>query len=181
MEALCRLSYPGGREMITTRPPEPRMTCHDVPMRAALIACVALLSLASCAKDEPTVGAAPITSAVIQTDDGEFRLTVEAADTPEERERGLMDRTSLEADHGMVFIFDGPTDGAFWMKDTLIPLSIAFWDEAGEIVGLNDMDPCTADPCPTYGSPEPYVGALEVNQGFFDEHGVVIGDRIELS
>ena len=66
------------------------------------------------------------------------------------------------------------------MKDTLIPLSIAFWDEDGRIVGIQDMEPCTADPCPTYGSPEPYVGALEVNQGFFDEHGVVIGDRIEL-
>jgi uncharacterized membrane protein (UPF0127 family) len=67
------------------------------------------------------------------------------------------------------------------MKNTLIPLSIAFWDEDGRIVGIRDMDPCTADPCPTYGSPDPYVGALEVDQGFFTEHGVVIGDRIELS
>ena len=92
-----------------------------------------------------------------------------------------MDRTSLAADDGMAFLFDGPTSGSFWMKDTLIPLSIAFWREDGQIVGIRDMDPCAADPCPTYGSPEPYVGALEVNQGFFAEHGVVVGDRIEFS
>jgi uncharacterized membrane protein (UPF0127 family) len=108
------------------------------------------------------------------------RVTVEEADTPAERAHGLMGRTSLGTDEGMVFVFDGPTDGSFWMKDTLIPLSIAFWDEDGRIVGIRDMEPCTADPCPTYGSPEPYVGALEVDQGFFAEHGVVIGDRIEL-
>jgi uncharacterized membrane protein (UPF0127 family) len=150
-------------------------------MRRPLIAFAALLSLVSCAKDEPTVGAVPITSAVILTDDAAVALTVEAADTEDEREHGLMDRTSLGADDGMVFLFDAPSSGSFWMKDTLIPLSIAFWDEDGRIVGIRDMDPCTADPCPTYGSPEPYVGALEVNQGFFEEHGVVIGDRIELS
>jgi uncharacterized protein len=181
MEALCRLSYPGGREMIATPPPEPRMTCHDVRMRRALIAIVALLSFISCAKDEPTVGAGAITSVRIHTDDGSVRLSVETADTPAEREHGLMGRTSLGSDDGMVFVFDGPTDGSFWMKDTLIPLSVAFWSEGGRIVGLRDMDPCTADPCPTYGSPEPYVGALEVNRGFFEEHGVVIGDRVELS
>ena len=64
-----------------------------------------------------------------------MRVTVEAADTPAEREHGLMGRTSLDTDEGMVFVFDGPTDGSFWMKDTLIPLSIAFWDEDGRIVG----------------------------------------------
>jgi len=162
------------------RPSQPRMTCHDVSMRRALIAFVALLSLMSCTEDDPTV-AVPIASAVIQTADGAVSLRVETADTDAEREHGLMDRTSLGADEGMVFLFDSPSDGSFWMKNTLIPLSIAFWDEDGRIVGIRDMDPCTADPCPTYGSPDPYVGALEVDQGFFTEHGVVIGDRIELS
>jgi uncharacterized protein len=157
------------------------MTCHDGAMRALLIAVVGVLAVVSCATDEPTVGSAPITSAVIHTDAGPVRLTVEAADTPDERERGLMERTSLGDGEGMVFLFDGPTDGEFWMKDTLIPLSIAFWDEAGRIVGIRDMDPCTADPCPTYGVADPYVGALEVNQGFFGAHGVVTGDRIEIS
>ena len=180
MEALCRLSYPGGREMITTSPFEPWMTCHDVRMRA-LIAVMAALTIVSCSTDVPTVDGTPITSAVLHGSDGPVTVSVEAADTPAERAQGLMGRTSLEADGGMVFIFDGATDGSFWMKDTLIPLSIAFWDESGRIVGIQDMDPCTSDPCPTYRSPEPYVGALEVNQGFFEEHGVVIGDRVELS
>jgi uncharacterized membrane protein (UPF0127 family) len=149
-------------------------------MRLALLAVVTVVSVASCTKDEPTIDATPISSVVLHGSDGPVRVTVEAADTPAERAHGLMGRTSLGTDEGMVFVFDGPTDGSFWMKDTLIPLSIAFWDEDGRIVGIRDMEPCTADPCPTYGSPEPYVGALEVDQGFFAEHGVVIGDRIEL-
>jgi uncharacterized membrane protein (UPF0127 family) len=150
-------------------------------MRLTLIAVVVVVSVASCTKDEPTIDATPISSVVLHGSDGPVRVTVEEADTPAERAHGLMGRTSLGTDEGMVFVFDGPTDGSFWMKDTLIPLSIAFWDEEGRIVGIRDMEPCTADPCPTYGSPEPYVGALEVDQGFFAQHGVVIGDRIELS
>jgi uncharacterized membrane protein (UPF0127 family) len=114
-------------------------------------------------------------------DGGPVRLSVEVADTSAERERGLMGRTSLRPDDGMVFLFDEPTDARFWMKDTLMPLSIAFWDDAGTIVGIRDMDPCAADPCLTYASPAPYVGALEVNQGFFRDHEVTVGDTIELS
>jgi uncharacterized membrane protein (UPF0127 family) len=108
-------------------------------------------------------------------------LRIDVADDDASREQGLMGVTHLPADRGMAFVWTEPTDATFWMKDTLIPLSIAFWDETGKIVGIRDMDPCTADPCPTYASPKPYVGALEVNQGFFEEHGVVIGDHIELS
>ena len=177
MEALCRLSYPGGGVMIATRPPRPRMTCHDGAMRIVVVAALVALSVASCTKDEPTL---EVRSVVLRTDHGPVRLTAEAADTPAEREQGLMGRTSLASDEGMVFLYEGSTDGSYWMKDTLIPLSIAFWDERRRIVALFDMDPCAADPCPIYGSPEPYVGALEVNQGFFAEHGVVIGDRVEL-
>ena len=113
-----------------------------------------------------------------------MHVAVEEADSPAERQQGLMGRTSLGADEGMIFLFDdvadGPVTSEFWMKDTLIPLSVAFWDEDGRIVGIQDMEPCTEDPCPTYGSPEPYIGALEVNVGFFGEHGVTTGDRIEL-
>ncbi len=153
-------------------------------MRFTLLALAAMLSVASCAKAAPSVAVAPITSVVLHGERGPVHVSVEEADSPAERERGLMGRTSLGANEGMIFLFDdvadGPVTSQFWMKDTLIPLSVAFWDEDGRIVGIQNMDPCTEDPCPTYGSPEPYVGALEVNDGFFTEHGVKTGDRIEL-
>ena len=116
----------------------------------------------------------------IETDSGTAKLTVEIADTDELRWEGLMDRTSLDEDRGMAFVWDEPVETSFWMKDTLIPLSIAFWDEAGRIIHLDDMQPCREEPCPTYGPGEPFVGAVEANLGFFDEHGVEVGDRVEL-
>ena len=82
-------------------------------------------------------------------------LFVEVADSPSEHERGLMDIESLLADEGMAFVFQEPTQTSFWMKDTLIPLSIAFVDEEGVVVGVRDMQPCEADPCRTYGVDPP--------------------------
>jgi uncharacterized membrane protein (UPF0127 family) len=111
---------------------------------------------------------------------GTVRLEVEIADEPSERARGLMGRASLPEDRGMAFLFDGESTSAFWMKDTLIPLSIGFWDRAGRIVAMVDMPPCEADPCPKYGPGVPYVGAVEVNLGWFERSGVDIGDRVEL-
>lgn len=118
---------------------------------------------------------------VIRTADGPVELDVELADTSDERATGLMGREDIGPHDGMAFTFGGPTDGTFWMKNTLIPLSIAFWDEGGRIVGILDMEPCTDDPCPTYGPGVSYVGALEVEQGAFEEHGVQVGDRLELT
>ena len=67
------------------------------------------------------------------------------------------------------------------MKDTLIPLSIAFVDEAGRVIGMRDMQPCESDPCPTYGIDEPYVLAIEANLGWFDRAGIEVGDRVEVN
>ena len=118
---------------------------------------------------------------VIRTADGPVELDVELADTTEERATGLMGRETIGPHDGMAFTFGAPTDGTFWMKNTLIPLSIAFWDERGRIVGILDMEPCTDDPCPLYGPGVSYVGALEVEQGAFAEFGVEVGDRLELT
>jgi uncharacterized membrane protein (UPF0127 family) len=117
----------------------------------------------------------------IMTGGGEVHVRVEVADGDAERAEGLMGRTSLGARSGMAFVWEEPVETTFWMKDTLIPLSIAFWDERGRILAIYDMTPCEEDPCPSYGPDEPFVGALEVNRGFFDEHGVEVGDRIELT
>jgi uncharacterized protein len=110
---------------------------------------------------------------------GGATLEVRIADDDEERRQGLMGVTSLGADEGMAFEFPTPTDGTFWMKDTLIPLSIAFIDERGRIVTVLEMEPCTEEPCPTYASRAPYVLAVEANAGWFDRHGVGEGDRME--
>jgi uncharacterized membrane protein (UPF0127 family) len=118
---------------------------------------------------------------LIRTAEGDVTLSVEIADTLDERTKGLMDRESHPADSGMAFLWSEPTAHTFSMENTLIPLSIAFWDERGRIVRIFDMDPCEVDSCPSYAVSEPSVGAVEVNQGWFAEHGVEVGDLVELS
>jgi uncharacterized membrane protein (UPF0127 family) len=107
-------------------------------------------------------------------------LYVDVADDAEERLRGLMGVHHLPEDQGMAFVFERPVTTGFWMKDTLIPLSIAFVDEDDRVVGLKEMEPCAADPCPSYGVDEPYVMAIEANTGWFEDHGVREGERAEL-
>jgi uncharacterized membrane protein (UPF0127 family) len=107
-------------------------------------------------------------------------VEVEVAQTPEQRSRGLMGRRSLAQDEGMAFIFFEETRGGFWMKNTLIPLSIAFFDKDGEILRIMDMQPCRQAPCKVYDPGVAYWGALEVNQGAFDRWGVDVGDVVRL-
>jgi uncharacterized membrane protein (UPF0127 family) len=87
---------------------------------------------------------------------------------------------ALAPDDGMAFVFDGPVTDGFWMKDTLIPLSVAFVGEDGRIISESDMDPCTADPCPTYPASGPYTMAIEANLGWFHDHGVRVGSKARL-
>jgi uncharacterized membrane protein (UPF0127 family) len=107
-------------------------------------------------------------------------LRVRVADTDEERSQGLMQVRDLPADEGMAFVWGAPVESTFWMKDTLIPLSIAFIDAEGRILTLSDMEPCRADPCPTYAARGPFVMAVEANRGYFDEAGIAEGDRVLL-
>jgi len=109
----------------------------------------------------------------------EVEVQIEVADDYAERQRGLMERIALGQDRGMLFVFDGEEELSFWMKGTLIPLSIAYMDSEGRIVDIQDMKPLDDEP-PHYVSAEPAMYALEVNQGFFDERGVEVGDRAEL-
>jgi len=116
---------------------------------------------------------------VIHGPNGTSSLDVAVADTAETRARGLAGRGHLAPDAGMLFEFDTASTAPFWMKDTTIPLSIAFYDGDGRIIDIQDMDPCTTAPCPLYHSPHPYGGAIEANQGYFDRHGIRPGDRVE--
>ncbi|MGH2756490.1 MAG: DUF192 domain-containing protein [Actinomycetota bacterium] len=120
-------------------------------------------------------------TAIVETDAGAVLLRVEIADDPEAREQGLMGRESLGEDAGMVFVFFDETSGGFWMKDTLIPLSIAFFGQDGRILKILDMEPCEEDPCPIYEPGVAYRGAIEVNQGAFDRLGIEVGDEIRVS
>jgi uncharacterized membrane protein (UPF0127 family) len=116
----------------------------------------------------------------IDTDQGEVEVRVEVADSQVEQSRGLMGREQLDEDAGMVFLNSSPVETAFWMKNTLIPLSVAFWGEDRRIFRIRDMVPCREDPCPLYEPGGPWIGALEVNRGFFEDHGVEVGDRVSL-
>ena len=149
-------------------------------MRRALV--LLLLLAAACGSSpDPNPSTSVAATLAIGTASGVRSFDVEVADTAAERAKGLMDRESLSPYDGMAFVWAEPVESSFWMKDTLIPLSIAFWDEDGKIVSVMDMEPCEADPCPTYGPDAPYVGAVEVGQGEFERRGVGVGDTVDLS
>jgi hypothetical protein len=104
-------------------------------------------------------------------------VQVEIAQPDAERQTGLSGRPTLAEDAGMLFVFDQEQSLSFWMKDTLIPLSIAYISAEGRIVDIQDMQPLDETPHP---SVEPAQYALEVDQGFFAERGVAVGDTVEL-
>ncbi|HLW61548.1 MAG TPA: DUF192 domain-containing protein [bacterium] len=106
------------------------------------------------------------------------RIRVEIADKSDQMEVGLMCRPSLDADAGMLFEFPYPTEGAFWMKNTLVPLAIAFIDSDWHIVRIMEMavapDPTADDASkfPLYEPKKTYRYALEVNAGYFTKHNL---------
>jgi hypothetical protein len=107
-------------------------------------------------------------------------LYVDVAEKAHEQREGLMGVAELPTNQGIAFVYEEPVRSTFWMKNTLVPLSIAFVDEEGIVVGLLDMEPCGSDSCPSYGIEQPYVLAIEANLGWFDEHGIEPGDRAKL-
>ena len=152
---------------------------------------VASLLVASCGAEE---GEAPDESTAVTTvtkpdiaqtttlniinSSGErIEVEVEIADDDTERQRGLMGRTELDEDSGMLFVYEAEQPRSFWMKDTLLPLSIAYIAADGHIVDIQDMQPLDET---SYPSAEPARYALEVNQGFFTERGIQVGDRLDL-
>ena len=107
---------------------------------------------------------------------GGIEIRVEIADDADERQRGLMYRESLEENQGMLFVYPEQRTLGFWMKNTLIPLDIAYIDREGRIVDIQQMEPQTTA---THDSAAPAMYALEMNQGWFEANGIRIGDLIE--
>ena len=148
-------------------------------MRSVLV--LVLLLAGACGSSNPDHGASDSATLQIRTGSGVRSLDVQVADTTKERATGLMGREDLSPYDGMAFLWPEPVNGSFWMKDTLIPLSIAFWDQDGRIVSIMDMQPCERDPCPTYGPDTQFVGAVEVARGDLQRHGIAVGDTVELN
>ena len=104
-----------------------------------------------------------------------FQVTAELAQTPEQRAMGLMGRKSLPMNHGMLFVFERPDRQCFWMKNTPLPLTIAFIDDTGRIVNFADMTPFSEE---SHCAAQPVRFALEMEQGWFKKRGVLVGDTI---
>lgn len=104
------------------------------------------------------------------------KLTAEVAHTDPARAQGLMHRRMLPENRGMLFVFPTTAQHAMWMMNTYIPLSVAFIDERGMIINIEDMKPHTQD---THPAAKPAKYALEVNQGWFSKRGIKPGAKIE--
>lgn len=135
-----------------------------------------LLLFVSCKEEEnPPLKKIPLNPSNPFVVIGAETLFIEISDSIEERETGLMFREELESNHGMLFIFEYERKLLFWMKNTELPLSIAFINSKRIIVDIQDMEPMTTA---SYVSRFPAIYALEVNQGWFKENNVKIGDSI---
>lgn len=110
---------------------------------------------------------------LLSPDGRELFVKIEIADDDTERQQGLMFREYLDADAGMLFVFEQPRALSFWMKNTLIPLDILYFDAAGDLVSSTTMIPCAeGDQCPGYPSRGAAQYALEVNEGYVKTNGI---------
>ncbi len=124
---------------------------------------------------EAAAVAAPV-AGLIPIRVGGIEIQVELADEPAERQQGLMFRESLAENQGMLFAYPEERTLGFWMKNTLIPLDIAYINRDGRIVDIRQMEPQSTE---THNSSAPAMYALEMNQGWFEANGIRVGDLIE--
>ena len=143
-------------------------TSHLDPLRAGRFLLAALIAFSTLALADAKVRTTTVKA-------GPHPLKVEVVATDAERARGLMHRQSLGRDEGMLFIFDEPAYHSMWMKNTLIPLSVAFIDDKGTILNILDMEPQTED---SHMSAGPAIYAIEVNKGWFAGKKVKAGDKV---
>lgn len=106
---------------------------------------------------------------------GMYRIEAEVAATQENRMVGLMQRRSMPVNHGMLFVFTEQQRHCMWMRNTLLPLSVAFLDEQGRILNVEDMQPQTED---NHCAAKPARFALEMNLGWFKQKGLAAGTKI---
>jgi uncharacterized membrane protein (UPF0127 family) len=141
-------------------------------MRAFILLLIALL-LIGCG-EKATTTAFGLRTIALQL--GRQSLKTEVAETPEQAQVGLMFRNSLPEDQGMLFIFHPPKQANFWMRNTRIPLSIAFIDSSGQILEIHSMKPL--DETIIQSGSDQVAFALETNEGWFSRHGVQPGTLV---
>ena len=144
------------------------MTSFKIRATAALV--LAFASFFSSAQD------APQQLPTIRLSTGMHVLQVQVAQTPEQQQIGLMFRKTMSTNEGMLFIFDEPRQQCFWMKNTLLPLSVAFIDDSGTVANIDDMKPQTLD---SHCSTKPVRFVLEMNVGWFDKRGIKAGSKFQ--
>ncbi len=116
---------------------------------------------------------------VLETPNGQVKVEVEVADDEGERATGLMYRTQMDENRGMLFVFENAQPMGFWMKNTLIPLDMIFIDQDQKISSIQkNAIPCQADPCKVYSSSQPALYVLEVNAGFALDKGLQAGQSV---
>jgi len=111
----------------------------------------------------------------IELNAGFHRIDAEVAADQQNRMQGLMNRRSMAANQGMLFVFTQPDRHCMWMRNTLLPLSVAFLDEQGQILNIEDMKPQTEN---NHCASSPARFALEMNQGWFASKGIKAGQHI---
>ncbi|NCS70655.1 MAG: DUF192 domain-containing protein [Candidatus Aenigmarchaeota archaeon] len=141
-----------------------------------LLIFLTIIILSGCTSKLTEVEKFPIT---IITQTGEVNIAAEAADEPGKIQTGLMHRKNLDANSGILFVFEKQEPVSFWMKNTLISLDMIFIFENGTISEVKtNVQPCHEDPCPTYPSNNPSKYVIEVNAEFCEKNGVNAGDRV---
>ncbi|MEK6970317.1 MAG: DUF192 domain-containing protein [archaeon] len=146
-------------------------------MRAAVIIALLFVGLSACVSPaSPPAEASTIPRVCL----GDSCVRVEVVSSPEDRERGLMFRSRLDEDAGMLFVFEGEGIHSFWMKNTYIPLDAIWISSDGRVVDVQSMVPCEGDPCSVYTPSGPSQYVLEVRHSWAVEHGVSVGDPVTI-
>lgn len=138
--------------------------------RTALGALMAFAALSATAQDAPQMNLP-----VVQLQAGMHNIRAQVAATPDQRATGLMHRREMAQNEGMLFVFEQPSPQCFWMKNTLLPLSIAFLADDGTVVNTDEMKPQTLD---SHCSTKPVRYVLEMNEGWFAKRGVKAGTKL---
>jgi uncharacterized membrane protein (UPF0127 family) len=161
-----------GAELTSAWGPEPLAFDTDGPERGALL-------YAGSERSTLRLGSPHLPGTPVELPDGS-EIQAELAATFSERQRGLMNRRSLDPRHGMLFLFESPGNYSFWMLNTLVPLDIVWMDSSGRIVFISaNTPPCPASTiCPTYGGQQTSQFVLELAAGQAAAHGLAVGDRL---